>query len=138
MKCYLVHLYIRVTIWNYTRKQTKLRVNKKGSLDFFAPMHHLFPFFFEFWLSFGYVENLRKYREYAMLLVNINAHAQASAESLPAELSRVDFHLSHLYPIYFPICSRFREASTLQRTQNFVLASVFRSTIASLRSATKS
>jgi len=26
-----------------------------------------------------------------MLLVNINAHAQASAESLPAELSRVDF-----------------------------------------------
>ena len=37
----LVHLYIRVTIWNYTRKQTKLRVNKKGSLDFFAPMHHL-------------------------------------------------------------------------------------------------
>ena len=71
-----------------------------------------------------------------MLLVNINAHAQASAESLPAELSRVDFHLSHLYPIYFPICSRFREASTLQRTQNFVLASVFRSTIASLRSAT--
>jgi len=59
-----------------------------------------------------------------MMLVNINAHAQASAESLPAELSRVDFHLSHLYPICFPICSRFREASTLQRTeQNFVLAS---------------
>ena len=26
-----------------------------------------------------------------MLLVNINAHAQASAGSLPAELSRVDF-----------------------------------------------
>ena len=26
-----------------------------------------------------------------MLLVNINAHEQASAESLPAELSRVDF-----------------------------------------------
>ena len=59
-----------------------------------------------------------------MLLVNINAHAQASAESLTAELLRVDFHLSHLYPICFPICSRFREASTLQRTeQNFVLAS---------------
>ena len=89
MKCYLVHLYIRVTIWNYTRKQTKLRVNKKGSLDFFAPMHHeylfLFPFFFEFWF-----ENLSKYREFRDA-GGINAHAQASAESLPAELSRVDF-----------------------------------------------
>ena len=62
--------------------------------------------------------------ESTAMLVNINAQAQASAESLPAEFSRVDFHLSHLYPICFPICSRFREASTLQRTeQNFVLAS---------------
>ena len=59
-----------------------------------------------------------------MLLVNINAQAQASAESLPTELSRVDFHSSRVYPMCFPICSRFREASTLQRTeQNFVLAS---------------
>ena len=26
-----------------------------------------------------------------LVIININAHAQASAESLPAELSRVDF-----------------------------------------------
>ena len=127
MKCYLVHLYIRVTIWNYTRKQTKLRVNKKGSLDFFAPMHDeylfLFPFFFEFWLCCGTLRIWGNTESTAMLLVNINAHAQASAESLPAELSRVDFHLNLSYP---KICSRFFffARRVLQRTeQNFVLAS---------------
>ena len=54
-----------------------------------------------------------------MLLVNINAHAQASAESL---IIKGRFSFEPL--VCFPICSRFREASTLQRTeQNFVLAS---------------
>ena len=60
MKCYLVHLYIRVTIWNYTRKQTKLRVNKKGSLDFFAPMHH--EYFFIFFIS-TYVNKKSKQKQ---------------------------------------------------------------------------
>ena len=48
--------------------------------------------------------------------------------SLSAELSRVDFHLSHLYPMSFPICSCFSKVSTLQRMEeNLVLASSCRS-----------
>ena len=73
-----------------------------------------------------------------MLLVNINAHAQASAESLPAELSRVDFHLSHLCPIVsqYVLASARRVRYSVRSRTSFLLPPVFRSTIASLRSAT--
>ena len=55
---------------------------------------YLFLFLFFWMLVIRYKGTLRIWgntESTAMLLVNINAHAQASAESLPAELSRVDF-----------------------------------------------
>ena len=98
-------------------------------------------FFFWLYIRLDTLRILRKYRESAKLLVNINAHAQASAESLPAELSRVDFHLSHLYPNGFPYIFQYvlafarRVRYSVRSRTSFLLPPVFRSTIASLRSA---
>ena len=105
----------------------------------------LFPFSFDFKsvaflehvdCPFEYVENSKQIQRVSVLLVNVQM--QASATSLPAELSRVNFHLSHFYRMSFLIRFRFSKASTPQRMEeNFVLAySHLLSTIASLRSAT--